>query len=373
MHALLCVPLRFSLDLLQIHPMRSRRARRNDCLVIVLGLLSVGPGCLGAYQYRVEGSLQYLPGGAPTPAFTRDFELAVSDRKWRLRTDVPDVQGAGYYEIVYDGRSMFTYTAFDGSATNSNKGVAVIGQGEAPFRNGTFANYVWAGLASASYFQGLTNDQAQAPWLFADGKVRAQWELLGAPPFLPKHVAYFFPSNAAPPPFENGYLAAELRAHSVTNTAGLAIPLEFSYREYRPRRAGAKTAEDVELGFEVRVSVRSLQVGGVDAIGPPAAEGVTLIEDRRLPTPAGAGAIVYPSSSPRLPVVPEHAALEIQKAYQHIAYVQSEASKARPAKRTLVLVLFLFSSVLLFVVLARWRTDSEKQKTCRNSSTLNKS
>jgi len=128
------------------------------------------------------------------------------------------------------------------------------------------------------------------------------------------------------------------------------LPADFSYVEFKPKRHATRR-EDLEKAYEVRVAVRSIEVGGAIRVEPPKALGTTLVEEWRLVTPPGAGPIVYASTNQRLPSAPEPSAVQIQRSYKAIAL--SQTKEAKPAKRLLILVLFLLSSASMLVLILR--------------------
>ena len=74
------------------------------------------------------------------------------------------------------------YTAFKNSVTNSgnlNQGIAVIERGAVPSENGTFANQVWAGLASGCYFREAKQGEIAPIWMGRDAHLTKAPERTG--------------------------------------------------------------------------------------------------------------------------------------------------------------------------------------------------
>jgi hypothetical protein len=306
--------------------------------------------------YFADGTIYYTIGAGKTPAFQRDFRLISKGCKWSVRVDIQDSVLA-YVESAFDGGSLYTYQRLVSNSGDStaiiNGAVAAIDNSEAPFENGSCINYIWLGLASACYFQESTNAIVQAPWASAKSEHRVakcEWELLGTTPSLPKRASFFWAAGLFPPPFDTGWCGGELLVHSTTNIGQFEIPLDFSYLQFRPK-PNAKSNEERDPQFEVRVIVSMIASGNIGEIVPPSTDGVTtMVEDRRLSSPDGSPTVTYLSTSPHLPSKPEPAALERQRQFFEVA--GSQVRVGNPSvKRYFLLSLLALASIPLIYML----------------------
>jgi len=336
--------------------MHSRFLRFVDTsLLLAAGFTVSGVPTAFAQVYEVEGSLKYSVGEAHIPRFTRQFILTVSNCAWAIRLSSEDFDGAKYYHVVHAADSIFYYTRFGRlppGANFVNNGTAVIEKGDAPVENGTFANYVWAGLASACYFGQRTNAEVRPLWLVSDksSTVRCSVEFLDAYPFLPKRVTYFQNAGLLPAPFDGGWRAAVIQVGATTNMGDVTVPLKFTYDQHKPM-ANARTSDDVESQMQVTVEVGSVTLTPRNSTTPPHADGITLIEERRL----GVDGVTYAFSNAVLPSVPEKIALDRAKALK----AASGAAATTVPRRAALVVFFVVSLGVLLLSMFRKRKPSE--------------
>jgi RNA polymerase sigma factor (sigma-70 family) len=134
-------------------------------------------------RYQINGDLVYNTQH-------RDFTLTVNGTNWAVHVTDPQMQANGiqYQEVVQLNGTVYRYIYFGmpkpGGAINS--GGAVIEFGNFPVEDGTMANFIWVGLASASYFAGATNGDVVSllnrPRDARTYKDRATWRLSDHPP-----------------------------------------------------------------------------------------------------------------------------------------------------------------------------------------------
>ncbi len=96
----------------------------------------------------------------------RQFTLTVNGRNWAIHLTDPKWQGIQYQEVVQLNGSVYRYWYAGKPAPSApiNSGGAVIMHGDFPVEDGTYANFIWVGLASANYFSGATNEEVASLW-----------------------------------------------------------------------------------------------------------------------------------------------------------------------------------------------------------------
>jgi len=157
--------------------------------------------------------------------------------------------------------------------------------------DGTFANYVWVGLASGRYFSRLTNDEVTAMNAVPLGwtrKNKAHWQLCDAAPRLPQSIDYYQEpiqgivaiNGVINHSFNSGWKLGELRVLGATNLAGQTFPLVYTYEQFKPKLNGASSNE-VESQFLVTVNVRTIRLEAVPEVLTPKMAGATEVYDHR--------------------------------------------------------------------------------------------
>lgn len=317
--------------------------------------------------YQIEGNLRYTI--RENELLARRFQLAVSNCDWAITVDAEDVAGVKYYQIVHHANSIFYYTAFDkqpNTANFVNAGGAVIVRGDVPLEDGSFANYIWLGLASACLFgehSPATNAVIPAIWHVdrdSSGTVNAVFELLDRPPFLPNKVVYYQNPNIMPPPFEQGWRAAELRVLSRTNVGGLTFPQEFVVERFKPK-PNAASFGDLERQAHISVTIATVRVGRPLDVAPPQTKGVTLVEERRLPSIPNTAGIVYASSNNVLPRVPDQAAVKLHATLSTITLNQVPENANAGRRKRLIVLGFMVLAIGAFLRFA-FRTVRKEQQ-----------
>src|ERR1017187_2572433 len=99
-------------------------------------------------RYQIDGNLVYQT------SVTRNFTLTVNDCNWTIRMTGQEPQpGIKYEEVTHLNGSVYRYTFLGkpepGGVVNSAD--AVIEFGDSAIEDGSFANFVWVGLASGCY------------------------------------------------------------------------------------------------------------------------------------------------------------------------------------------------------------------------------
>ena len=191
-------------------------------------------------RYQIDGNLVYQT------SVTRNFTLTVNDCNWTIRMTGQEPQpGIKYEEVTHLNGSVYRYTFLGkpepGGVVNSAD--AVIEFGDSAIEDGSFANFVWVGLASGCYYSRLTNDEVTPMFQVRDARnyrVKAHWQLNDSFPFLPKSVDYYGNVGQLPPPFDKGWKSGEVRVLSEINISGKTFPTVFTYEQFRPRSVGLR-------------------------------------------------------------------------------------------------------------------------------------
>ncbi len=145
-------------------------------------------------------------------------------------------------------------------------------------------------------------------------KVKANWQLIEAPPHLPKLIDFFAGSEEQrPPPFDNGWKEAQVRVLEETNVGKMIFPLVFTCEQLWPKRTGAVTSDDVEQAALFTINVRAIRLDSVPDVLTPKTDGVTAVGETRFPNNLGNKQTVYMSTADRLPEKPEAKAIKEYK------------------------------------------------------------
>jgi hypothetical protein len=173
-----------------------------------------------------------------------------------------------------------------------------LGEGESSSVAGfTFADYVWAGLASGSYYSGITNGVV-TPLLMTtpeprQDRIKAQWALNEAAPFLPKSIDYFQGSYTSTKdmfhrsimiPADTNQKMGELRVLQEKTTNGKTFPMVYTFETFRPKFPGEVTTNNVIKQLEATVRVRTVRLHTVPEVLPPKIPGETIVWDKRYTT-----------------------------------------------------------------------------------------
>jgi RNA polymerase sigma factor (sigma-70 family) len=291
----------------------------------------------GEDRYQIDGDLVYK---TPNRDFIRDFTLTVNDRNWAIHIidSDPQADGIKYQDVVCLNGSVYSYWYSGAKPGIMNSGGAVIEYGDFPVEDGTFANFVWVGLASASYFAGATNGDVVSllsrPRDARTYKVAATWQLSDRPPHLPKSIDYYVKAGngllgrdgAIMHQFDNGWKSGEVRVLSETNIDNKTFPMAYTYEQFRPKLDGVILTNDVEHQFFVMVNVHSIRLDSVPDVLPPKTVGTTAIGETRFPNNAENKQTLYFS---KLDHLPEKTEAEAVKEYnlEHKQPFQSAATR----------------------------------------------
>ena len=290
-------------------------------------------------RYQIEGDLDY--GGG---RFIRDFVLTVNGSNWAVhlvnsRNPPPSWDETPPEDEVCLNGTIYSYDYYGKQPAGSpaiNSGGATIEYGDSAVEDGTFADFVWAGLASGYYFSHQTNDQVTG--LFAisanarDWLVHADWQLNDAPPHLPKSIDYFegpmHATTVRPGPTilysDKVWKAGDLRVLKSTTINGRTFPTEYTYEQFRQNLNNPASSNNVQLQISVNVNVRKIILHHVPVVQPPKCDGVTAVTDYRLsydltfskkvnPPREITYGTFYDSTASRLPEKPEAAAIKAYK------------------------------------------------------------
>jgi RNA polymerase sigma factor (sigma-70 family) len=285
-------------------------------------------------RYQIDGDLVYNTN------FIRNFTLTVNGRNWAIHLTDPKEQTTGikYQEVVLLNGSVYSYTCYGKQSPGGpvNSGSAVIEYGDFPIEDGTFANFVWVGLASASYFAGATNGDVGSllshPRDARTYKVAANWQLSDQPPHLPKSIDYYVKAGSGllghdgsiMHQFDNGWKSGEVRVLSETNINNKTFPMAYTYEQFRPKLDGVILTNDVEHQFFVMVNVHSVRLDSVPDVLPLKTVGTTAIGETRFPNNAENKQTLYFS---KLDHLPEKTEAEAVKEY-NLEHGQSSNSSA---------------------------------------------
>jgi hypothetical protein len=270
-------------------------------------------------RYQIEGEVTYHRPSYDfirypnTNDIVRDFILTVNGRNWAIHLTGPQLEAGGikYLEVVCLNGSVYSY--WYSGKPGENSGGAVIEYGDFPVEDGTFANIVGIGLASASYLASATNANLVSllsqPLYSKTREVKATWQLIDAPPYLPKSIDYYAGPGPRSPPFDDGYKEAQVRVLEETNVGNKTFPLIFTCELFEPK-SGAVTSNDLDAAAICTIRVHSIKLNSVPNVLPPRTEGTTLVGEARFPNNTRDKQIVYFSTLDRLPEKPEAAAIK---------------------------------------------------------------
>ncbi|HTX22225.1 MAG TPA: sigma-70 family RNA polymerase sigma factor [Candidatus Aquilonibacter sp.] len=265
-------------------------------------------------RYQIDGDLVY---STTDHNFVRNFTLTVNGRNWAIHLTDPKMETSiQYWEEVCLNGSIYSYWYSGKKPGVANSGGAVIEYGNFPTEDGTFANFVWVGLASASYFAEATNGNVASlvsqPLNARTYKDRATWQLSDHPPYLPTSIDYYnngetilIGQGIVTHQFDNGFKSGEVRVLQETNVNGYVFPLVYTYEQFKPKLNGAFSSNDVEHELLVTVNVHTIQLDSVPDVLPPKTEGTTAIGETRFPNNTNYKQTVYFSKADRLPEKPE--------------------------------------------------------------------
>jgi RNA polymerase sigma factor (sigma-70 family) len=305
-------------------------------------------------RYQIDGTLTY------GTTITRNFILTVNGSNWmvhltRTQPDAPIPtdnnwpSGLGtplkldykqqYDEEVGFSGSVYHYTYYGklppGSA--GNNGNADIDYGESAVEDSSFANYVWAGLASGYYYSRNTDGQVTPVNMLTihprQNRVKAVCELNDTAPYLPKSIDYYngpiqgiqLRPGVVLHQFDNGWKAGELRVQQERTINGRTFPIDYTYKQFQPNFAvDATTNNLVEHQYLVTVHVQKIRLHAVPDVLPPKLQGDTAVIDRRYLADRQSSAAIQPRRRPgqivpdaiyftsrgRLPTEPDVAAIK---------------------------------------------------------------
>jgi RNA polymerase sigma factor (sigma-70 family) len=244
-------------------------------------------------RYLINGDLVYQ---TPKRDVLRNFTLTVNGDNWAIHITGQEPQsGIKYEDEVCLNGSVYKYSYFGKPGSGSsvkNSGGAVIEYGESAIEDGTFANFVWVGLASGYYFSQTTNDEITPMYQTLDRneRVKAQWQRYDTAPYLPKSIDYYHKPiqgivlrpGVILHGFDNGWKSGEFRVLQETNINGRTFPTIFTYEQFSPKINDPASSNKVEHQYLVTVNVRTIRLKSVPYIRPPKTEGTTAVTDRRM-------------------------------------------------------------------------------------------
>jgi RNA polymerase sigma factor (sigma-70 family) len=291
----------------------------------------------GENRYQIDGDLVYNKN------FLRNFTLTVNGRNWAIHIidSNPPADGVKYQDVVCLNGSVYSYWYSGAKPGIMNSGGAVIEYRDFPVEDGTFANFVWVGLASASYFAGATNGDVVSllshPGDARTYKVSATWQLSDQPPYLLKSIDYYVKAGnrllgrdgAIMHQFDNGWKSGEIRVLSETNINSKSFPMTYTYEQFRPKLDGVISTNDVEHQLLVTVNVHSIRLDSVPDVLPPKTVGTTAIGETRFPNNAENKQTLYFS---KLDHLPEKTEAEAVKEYNLEHGQPSNSSATRHLK-----------------------------------------
>lgn len=306
-------------------------------------------------RYQIGGDLTYKVLGRE---MVRNFTLTVNGSNWMIHLTLPkpdpkpdsaltsllgkpmklDYRQVYDEEVGLDG-SVYTYYYLGKLPPGhpaGNNGSAIIEFGDSSVEDGTFANYVWVGLASGSYFSGIT-DGVVTPISMTtpnprNDRVKAQWVLNKTAPFLPTSIEYFqgkvepakdIFNRVVMRPSDSTQKIGELRVLQQRTINGKTFPVLYTYQQFRPESPGEATSNDLIPQASTTVRVRTIRLHDVPDVLPPKVQGKTIVTDQRYTTdrqgepvkfPTRPGHIVpdgiYFTSEGRLPTKPNIKAIK---------------------------------------------------------------
>jgi RNA polymerase sigma factor (sigma-70 family) len=260
-------------------------------------------------RYQIDGDIAY---STATSDFVRNFTLKVNGRNWAIHLTDPKSQANGikYQEVVQLNGTVYRYDYYGkpGPGAAANSGSAVIERGDFPIEDGTFANFVWVGLASGWYFSQLTNDEVASMLSGPNARnerAKAQWQLNDTAPYLPKSIDYnhepiqgiILRPGVVLHQFDNGWKSDEVRVLQEKNISGKTFPMVYTYEQFSPKVSAVSSSNDVEHQLLVTVNARTFQMHSVPDVLTPKTKGATLVNDHRFPNENGAMLL----NDPRLP------------------------------------------------------------------------
>ena len=156
----------------------------------------------------------------------------------------------------------------------------MIEYGDSAVDDGSFADWVWVGLASGWYYSHLTNDLATPLYntQFArTDRVKALLQLNDAPPYLPKAIDYYFYTNfdiTIRPGLiwhlaDHNWKSGEVRVLQVTNINRRIFPTEYTYEQFRPNVENPISTNDVQHQFWATIKVKKIILQDVPNVISP--------------------------------------------------------------------------------------------------------
>jgi hypothetical protein len=213
-------------ELDQVRPLRTFSCASGQLIttcVLLLLIKTFSPTPLLAYEYEVVGTLSYVYSESVTGDIIVDqeqnFSIEVSDCKFFLKKVPTKFIKFGKeaaledYIVASTDLTNFYYLVSLESIVNSQinskskqtntkaqpqkplSGAAgIIGNGQIPYGTDPTINLIWYAFASGCYFKKEVDDQfifgitpfRNVGYYSQDFRVRAQWEIESAAPFLPK-------------------------------------------------------------------------------------------------------------------------------------------------------------------------------------------
>jgi RNA polymerase sigma factor (sigma-70 family) len=265
-------------------------------------------------RYQIEGDLTYhVTGNATNNDPVRHFTLTVDGPNWAVHLSDPKLgaNGIQYQEEVQLNGAIYWYSFYGKPSPGGpvNSGGAVIESGDFPVEDGTFANYIWLGMASSAYFANATNGDIMSlfnrPRDARTFKVRGDWQLSGQPPYLPTSIDFHEYPSFYPPPFDKGFKEGQMRVLEQTNVGTHVFPKTFTCELFRPWRDSAVTSNDLNLAVTITVTADAIRLHSIPRILPPKTDGITYVGECRLTGGSRTNQITYNSTADRLPERPE--------------------------------------------------------------------
>jgi hypothetical protein len=270
--------------------------------------LACAPAAGHGQSYEVSGDLVYETFGTTRPRkpLERRFSVSVDGARWSIRTTLGGTNDSIESFIdAFDGTNLLGIVNYRGAA-NNRASVRVEPTDVPNPEMGTGSAALWLAFASAAHLRSQAAPRLAPIWLLDDPAQRAagftvaaKWTLSKAPPGLPAIVEYhddgrvYFVQDGRsgqeprPEPFDAGYVRATYRAFTFTNAAGLSVPRSFTYEEFRPDYARARTTNDVIRSLRISVSGAVLSAPPGQGIAPILFTNKVFVTDHRFQATEG--------------------------------------------------------------------------------------
>lgn len=290
--------------------------------------------------YQVRGFFQYnlSVDGRRDVALERHFEVQVEGCRWEIRVVRPEDTNNTVYVHRWDGTNLLYFMTRPERPEDAFGGL--VEDCGVPFLwTSAGAAFPWLAYASGCYFRGQTNETATSlhRWKDATGQWKrfqrtCRWQLRQEHPYLPLQVQYVMderhPLWAA---FQKRtFIEEEMTATDFTNVQGICVPLQFTFRAYRPQ---AKPALAHDVRCILVVNGKATNISFLAKSDHPL-QGRLYVEDRRFPEVA----VVYPVTNEFLPPSDSPVVAQARK----LAMTKTPRWPPRPPRKGIVVLLVAF-------------------------------